>query len=199
MKINGIQLRLEKTFITFVLLFCSCFSYARQLNSEEMMIAKNNPVPAQQVIIQFLKWYKTNLNKANNFPILVKDSADNFMVNKAASTSYLNFLKSSQCISQKYIEYWKVFFDDKASELRDHPIQSDIPEGFDMDFVLITQEPDIILNKIANLKFKIVSMNEKVALIGVRLPSDKSVQYEFEMYKSKAGWQIGYISTPNYD
>jgi len=199
MKINGIQLRLEKTFITFVLLFCSCFSYARQLNSEEMMIAKNNPVPAQQVIIQFLKWYKTNLNKANNFPILVKDSADNFMVNKAASTSYLNFLKSSQCISQKYIEYWKVFFDDKASELRDHPIQSDIPEGFDMDFVLITQEPDIILNKIANLKFKIVSMNEKVALIGVTLPSDKSVQYEFEMYKSKAGWQIGYISTPNYD
>jgi len=199
MKINGIQLRLEKTFITFVLLFCSCFSYARQLNSEEMMIVKNNPVPAQQVIIQFLKWYKTNLNKANNFPILVKDSADNFMVNKAASTSYLNFLKSSQCISQKYIEYWKVFFDDKASELRDHPIQSDIPEGFDMDFVLITQEPDIILNKIANLKFKIVSMNEKVALIGVRLPSDKSVQYEFEMYKSKAGWQIGYISTPNYD
>ena len=163
------------------------------------MIAKNDPVPAQQVIIQFLKWYKTNLNKANNFPILVKDSADNFMVNKAASTSYLNFLKSSQCISQKYIEYWKVFFDDKASELRDHPIQSDIPEGFDMDFVLITQEPDIVLNKIANLKFKIVSMNEKVALIAVRLPSDESVQYEFEMYKSKAGWQIVYISTPNYD
>lgn len=199
MKINGIQLRLEKTFITFVLLFCSCFSYGRQLNSEEMMIAKNNPVPAQQVIIQFLKWYKINLNKANNFPLLIKDSAGNFMVNKSACNNYLDFLKTSKCISQKYIEYWKVFFDDKASELRDHPMQSDIPEGFDMDFVLITQEPDIVLNKIANLKFKIISMNEKVALIGVRLPSDKSVQYEFEMYKSKAGWQIGYISTPNYD
>jgi len=199
MKINSIQLRLAKAFITSILVFCSCFSYGRQFNSAEMMIVKNDPVPAQQVIIQFLKWYKTNLNKASNFPFLVKDSAGNFMVNKSACNNYLDFLKTSKCISQKYIEYWKVFFDDKASELRDHPMQSDIPEGFDMDFVLITQEPDIVLNKIANLKFKIVSMNEKVALIGVRLPSDKSVQYEFEMYKSKAGWQIGYISTLNYD
>ncbi len=199
MKINGIQLRLARVGITCVLAFCICFSYGRQLISAEMMIEKNEPVRAQQVIIQFLKWYKTNLNKANNFPFLVKDSAGNFMVNKSACNNYLDFLKTSKCISQKYVEYWKVFFDDKASELRDHPIQSDIPEGFDMDFVLITQEPDIILNKIANLKFKIVSMNEKVALIGVTLPSDKSVQYEFEMYKNKGGWQIGYISTPNYD
>ncbi|MEO6229908.1 MAG: hypothetical protein ABJB11_12145 [Ferruginibacter sp.] len=199
MKINSIQLKMAKLIIICSLFVCCCFSDAVASNQEQIVVVKKDPVPVQQVIIKFLKWYKINLNKANNFPILIKDSADNFMLNKAASTSYLNFLKSSQCISQKYIELWKVFFDDKSSELRDHPNQSDIPEGFDMDFVLITQEPDIILNKIANLKFKIVSMNEKVALIGVRLPSDKSVQYEFEMYKTKAGWQIGYISTPNYD
>ena len=93
----------------------------------------------------------------------------------------------------------QTFFNDKSAELKTNPIQSDIPEGFDMDFVLITQEPDIILNKIDNLKFTIVSMNEKVALIRIRLPSNKSVQYEFEMYKYKESWQIAYISTPNYD
>jgi hypothetical protein len=199
MKINSIQLRLAKAFITSILVFCSCFSYGSQFNSAEMMIAKIDPVPAQQVIIQFLKWYKTNLNKANNFPILVKDSADNFMVNKAASTSYLNFLKSSQCISQKYIEYWKVFFDDKASELRDHPIQSDIPEGFDMDFVLITQEPDLVLDQIDHIKFKTISMNASVAVIEVKWPRINSLEYKFEMYKTIAGWQIGYISNPNFD
>ena len=64
-----------------------------------------------------------------------------------------------------------------------------MPGGFDMDLVLITQEPDIMLNKIGSLKFKIISMNDKVALVGVRLPSDKSVQYEFELYKSKEGWK----------
>ena len=121
------------------------------------------------------------------------------MVNQIACKNYLDFIKSSKYVSSKYIGYWQVFFNDKSAELKTNPTKSDIPEGFDMDLVLITQEPEIILNKIANLKFTIVSMNEKVALIGVRLPSDKSVQYEFEMYKSKAGWQIGYISTPNYD
>lgn len=196
---NGSQLRLVRAIIICSLFVGGFFSDVVAVNREQIITVKQDPAPAQQTIIKFLKWYKINLNKANNFPILVKDSADNFMVDKKASNGYLNFLKSSQCISQKYIELWKVFFDDKASELRDHPNPSDIPEGFDMDFVLITQEPDIILNKIANLKFNIISMNEKVALIGVRLPSDKSVQYEFEMYKTKAGWQIGYISTPNYD
>lgn len=199
MKINSSQLQQVKAFIICSLFVCCSFSNAEAVTTEQIIAVKKDPSPPQQAIVQFLKWYKINLNKANNFPILVKDSADNYMVNKVASSGYLNFLKSSQYISQKYIGHWKVFFDDKASELRDHPNQSDIPEGFDMDFVLITQEPDIILNKIANLKFKIISMNEKVALVGVRLPSDKSVQYEFEMYKTKAGWQIGYISTPNYD
>jgi len=164
-----------------------------------MEMMKTAPSPAQQVIIKFLKWYKANLNKANSFPILIKDSADNFMVSKAACTGYLNFLKTSKCISQKYIEHWEIYFNDKASELRDHPLQSDVPEGFDFDFVLITQEPELVLDKISRLKFKTVSINKSVALIGVTLPSDSSVQYEFEMYKSKEGWQIGYISTPNFD
>ena len=199
MDINTNRLSLTKSIIVGCLLLCCCIGDAAAYQQKVSVMEQHDPTTPQQVIIKFLKWYKVNLNKANNFPFLVKDSAGNFMVNKTASADYLNFLKTSRCISQKYIEHWKVFFNDKATELSEHPNQSDVPDGFDIDFVLITQEPDIILNKIANLKFKIVSMNEKVALIGVTLPSDKSVQYEFEMYKSKAGWQIGYISSPNYD
>ena len=199
MDINTNRLSLTKSIIVGCLLLCCCIGDAAAYQQKVSVMEQHDPTTPQQVIIKFLKWYKVNLNKANNFPFLVKDSAGNFMVNKTASTDYLNFLKTSQCISQKYIEHWKVFFNDKATELIEHPNQSDVPEGFDFDLVLITQEPDIILNKIANRKFKIVSMNEKVALIGVTLPSDKSVKHEFEMYKTKAGWQIGYISSPNYD
>lgn len=160
---------------------------------------KHDPVPAQKVITQFLQWYKMNLHNANSFPFLKKDSARNYMVDKKAVTDYLNFIKSSKFISPKYIVHWQTYFDDKAIELEEHPLQSDLPEGFDLDFVLITQEPELVLNRISRLKFTTVSMNKSVALIGVTLPSDKSVQYEFEMYKSKEGWQIGYISTPNFD
>jgi hypothetical protein len=199
MEMNGVLLRLLKPIITCGLLLCCCLSDAVSVKREETIMVKTDPLPAQQVIIQFLKWYKTNMNKANNFPILIKDSAGNFMVNKTACTGYLNFLKSSQCISQKYIEHWKIYFDDKATELKDHPLQSDVPEGFDFDFVLITQEPELVLNQIDRVKFKTISINASVALIGLKWPGKNSMEYEFEMYKTKAGWQIAYISTPNFD
>lgn len=88
-------------------------------------------------------------------------------------------MKSSRCISPKYIAYWQTYFDNRAAELKDHPLLSDRSEGCDFDFVLITQEPELILNKISRLKFKTVSMNKSGAFIGVMLPSDKSVQYKF--------------------
>ena len=189
-----------------IVLICLCLSYyflATAIPIKEKnkigAVVKNDPLPAQKVITKFLQWYKINLHKANSFPLLNKDSAGNYMVNKKAVSEYLNFLKSSKFISGKYIAHWQIYFDDKAAELNTHPIKSDMPEGFDFDFILITQEPETVLNQLSRLKFKTVSINKAVALIGVTLPSDKSVQYEFEMYKVKDDWQIGYISTPNYD
>lgn len=166
-KMIDIQRFSVKPVILGSLLWCCCFGDAVAIHQGKIILKKNDTAKAQQVIIKFLNWYKANLNKANSFPILIKDSADNFIVNKAACTDYLNFLKTSQCISQKYIERWKVYFDDTATELKNHPLQSDIPEGFDLDFVLITQEPDLVLDQIDRIKFKIISMNASVALIGV--------------------------------
>ena len=199
MSIRTVQL---KKILIVCLCLCYYFPATAILIKEEIkkpVSFKNDPVPVQKAIIRFLQWYKINLHKANSFPLLKKDSAGNYMVNKKAVTDYLNFLKGSKCISNKYITHWQIYFDDKADQLKKDKIQSDIPEGFDMDFVLITQEPEIVLDNIGRLKFKTVSMNSTVALISVKLPSDNSVQYEFEMYKTKEGWRIGYISTPNYD
>lgn len=195
----SIRFNLAKPIITFFLFMCCCFNYTVANNHVEMILVSEDPVPVQKTIIKFLKWYNANLNKANSFPLLIKDSAGNFMVNKPACTDYLNFLKSSNCISQKYIDHWKIYFEDKATELKDHPSQSDIPEGFDFDFVLITQEPELVLNQIERIKFKTVSMNASVAMIGLKWPGNNYMEYEFEMYKTKAGWEIGYISTPNFD
>ena len=195
----GIRFSLAKPIITCFLFVCCCFNDVFANNYEATIIITNDPTPVQQTVIKFLKWYKANLNKANSFPLLIKDSAGNFMVNKSACTDYLNFLKSSNCISQKYIDYWQVYFADKATELRDHPGQSDMPEGFDFDFVLISQEPELVLNQIGRIKFKNISMNASVAMIGLKWPGKNSMEYEFEMYKTKSGWQIGYISTPNFD
>ncbi|MEO7522697.1 MAG: hypothetical protein ABIT58_01310 [Ferruginibacter sp.] len=196
---NNNQIRLLKAIIICCIFVCCYSADAVAIDKEKIILVKNDPVPVKQVIIHFLKWYEANLSKANNFPFLAKDSADNFIVDKSACNNYLDFLKTSKCISQKYIEYWKVYFDDKASELRDHPLQSGMPEGFDFDFVLITQEPELVLNQIDKVKFTTISMNNSVALIGLKWPGKNAAAYEFEMYKTKAGWQIGYISSPNFD
>ena len=166
---------------------------------EQPATVVNDSVQVKKSIVDFLKWYKVNLNKANNFPILVKDSCGNYEVSKKAYKDYLNYLLSSKLVSTRYAGYWETYFKDKANELKDNPIQSDVPEGFDFDFILITQEPELILNRIDRMKLNIVSMSDSVAMVSLKIPNDDTIEYEFEMYKSKAGWQIGYIATPNYD
>ena len=201
MKINFNKILLVKFMLFCILFFCCATGKAvpDYKNYQEHGMQNADALLVQKVILKFLQWYKINLHKANSFPILIKDSSDYFMVNKKAVAGYLNFLKSSKCISDKYIAHWQIFFDDKAIQLKKDKIQSDIPEDFDFDFVLITQEPDEILNRISHAKIKTISANNSVALVGVSWPGKDSLKYEFEMYKTKKGWQIGYISTPNFD
>lgn len=161
--------------------------------------SQNNDLSPKQVIIKFLKWYRINLHKANSLPILIKDSADNFMINKSASNKYLALLKSSGCLSLRYIAYWKSFFEDKAIGLKANPVQSDIPEDFDLDFVLITQEPGLVLDHIDEMKFQPVSVSKNYIVMGVTGPEKNAIQYNFELHKNAAGWQIDYIATSNID
>ena len=183
--------------------FVCCLSIARAVSAKDRVADaveyKSDTATAQQVIIKFLQWYKTNMQKANSFPILVKDSADNFSINKKACRNYLNFLAGSQCLSAKYIAYWQSFFNDKAIGLENNPVKSDIPEGFDLDFVLVTQEPELVLEHIMQVRFKILSERSADKVILLTWPQKQSVQYEFEMHKNNQGWQIDYISTTNFD
>ena len=189
-----------KKIVACYIFICCCYvCNAAPVPGNKIRFANNESPTAQQVVVKFLKWYKANLSKANNFPFLKKDSAGNYIVDKTVAGSYLSFIKSSGCIAQQYIDYWKVYFDDKAIQLKGEPMQSDVPEGFDFDLVLITQEPELILNKIDRLKFKTVSLKGSTAVISMKCPGDDSIDYEFEMHKTKTGWQIGYISTSNYD
>ncbi len=162
-------------------------------------VSKTDPASPQLAITKFLKWYKANIHKAASLPILIKDSADNFMVNKAACSRYLALLKSSGCLSERYMAYWKSFFDDKAIGLEANPVQSDIPDGFDLDFVLLTQEPELVLNHINEIKFGIVTKYKNNIVVSLQWPQKEAMQYNFEMHKTSAGWQIDYIATPNFD
>ncbi len=193
------KLRIIKTLLLCLFLFhFSCATFASIPKDTCSYVSQSSQVQSpKEVIIQFLKWYKINIEKINKFPILIKDSADNFMINKTACNNYLKFLNSSKCLSPRYIAYWRSFFDDKATGLQSNPVQSDIPEGFDIDFVLSTQEPELILYHISQTIFKPQSITDTFAVIGLSWPVEDGMQYNVEMHKNKQGWQIDHIATIN--
>jgi len=191
-----------KLILPFVILCSYAYQYtpaARQMAAATTKTNENESTKVIKSITGFLNWYNAQLHKANSFPFLAKDGNGFYVIDKKACSNYLAFLRSSKYISQNYIDAWQVFFDDKATLLKEQKMKDDIPEDFDMDFILMTQEPEVVLNNISKLKFKVVTMNSKTALIDVKLPADSTVDYKFEMINGKGGWQIEYISTANYD
>ena len=150
-------------------------------------------------IREFLGWYKTNQQKANSFPFLGRDKEGYYRLDTTAVSGYLAFLRQSGYFSLSYLNIWKVFFNDQAISLREEKLKDEVPDGFDMDFVLITQEPDLILDHIDQLKWRMVSMNRDVILVSCVSSVDPSLAYEFEMYRDERSWLIGYISSPSFD
>lgn len=194
------KLSIAKTLLLCFFLFHFFYAKSAPIPKYKTSYASrsNHTQSPKEVIIQFLKWYKSNIEKVNKFPILIKDSADNFMINTTACNNYLKVLNSSKCLSPRYIAYWRSFFNDKATGLQSNPVQSDIPEGFDLDFVLSTQEPELILYHISQTKFETHSLTNTSAVIGLSWPLEDGMQYNVEMHKNKQGWQIDYIATTNF-
>ncbi|MEO6818999.1 MAG: hypothetical protein ABI204_04690 [Ginsengibacter sp.] len=190
-----------KTFLPFFFICQLSFIQSSSVPEYSFNYASKNNIDLspKEVTIRFLKWYKMNLEKVNKFPILIKDSTDNYMVNTKACGNYLKILNSSKCLSPRYIAYWRSYLEDRATDLQNNPVKSDIPEGFDLDFVLITQEPELILDHISEARFTTYSQDKNLARIGISWPKKADMDYTIELSKNKSGWQIDFISAPNFD
>ena len=186
--------------LTFTLLSCKSNSESdlttpdAEITTTEMDIS-NDTIAMIGVAKTFLKWYKNNYEKANNFGFTYQDKQGNYQVSVAQGEEYLNFLKRSGYISDKYVELWFQYFKDKAKYLEENLQTEGPPEGFEFDLVLITQEPEILLNEIHNLQFAVGENNGTKALL--QMAGDWG--YEIEMVKENDKWLIEYISTLNYD
>jgi hypothetical protein len=166
----------------------------------EVQNRSTDSVQIRKSVYDFLQWYKKNIRKANSFGMIDYDTKGLAYVKTKACQDYLSFIKTSKQVSSKYIGYWKKYFEDEAQKIKkDKLTKDDVPEGFDFDFVLITQEPEIILDSIGKLDFKLVSLNSKNAVMEISLPGNEYIKYEFEMQRTPNGWMIDYISTANFD
>ncbi|MBK7233067.1 MAG: hypothetical protein IPH93_12605 [Saprospiraceae bacterium] len=181
--------------------FVSCKSNSKAEPTENL--ASDTTVPEMEndstkmvrTVKEFLGWYKSNYNKANDFGFTFQDPQGNYMVNLDECQKYLNFLKSSGHISEIYEKEWKKYFESKAQYLKENLQNEGPPEGFEFDLVLITQEPEIILNKIDALQYVVTNNEEGTTVVRI----EGELGYDFEMNLENGIWKIDYIATMNYD
>jgi len=120
-----------------------------------------------QSVKGFLHWYKNNYAKANSFGFTYQDKHGNYQVSVDQGKEYLNFLKSSGFISDKYVDIWLKYFKDKSKYLVENLQNEGPPEGFEFDLVLITQEPELVLNEIDNLQFVVPENDGNKAILQI--------------------------------
>jgi hypothetical protein len=146
----------------------------------------------------FIKWYKINYKQINNFPLTYVDASNNYQVNLINCDKYLAQLKSSKFISQEYIRLWREYFQSKAENFKTNVQNEGPPEGFDFDFVLHSQEPELIFQGLEKLKYTIEEMNNSKAVIIVHTEWE-DWKYAVELSKIKNLWYIDYISLKEPD
>ena len=183
--------------LTLIFLAASASStFAVSANPNLLSTPQNRDSAAViQPIKGFLRWYRANYNKANDFSWTITDQTGNYAVDHVACEQYLKYLQSSGYISNTYIKEWRKFFKSKAQYFKEFPQSEGPPYGFDLDLVLITQEPELILDHLDKLKFKIKSRTAKTAIVEVV----GEFSYEFELSLVQGKWKIDYIATMNYD
>lgn len=205
MQINRtFNIQIDKMKLRILLLFVPLIACKPGAPSENVVteisevkadIQTSDTLAMQHTVKEFLSWYKSNYTQANSFGFTYQDKQGNYHVSIAQGEEYLKYLKSSGYISDKYVEDWLKYFIDKAAYLEENLQNEGPPEGFEFDLVLITQEPELVLNEVNNLQFAVTENNGEKAILQVA----GDFGYDFEMVKENGNWKIAYIATMNYD
>jgi len=94
----------------------------------------------EQAVRSFLYWYRKNIDRLNNIQLVNQSFGKPYNVNKINVIKYLNELKKSGFVSEKFlnsIEYYITMCDANLLKIKQ---TEGPPEGFDMDMVLLMQD-----------------------------------------------------------
>lgn len=160
---------------------------------KQIGFASGDSVKLVKSIQSFLYWYKDSYIKLYEYRLTKVDASGNYQVDIKACDQYLATLKSTGYISSEYVRLWKQYFDSQVEKFKMNPQNEGPPEGFDLDLVLHTQEPEEVLNYINKLKYRVKELNKTMALVEVDTIWPNWT-YNFELTKKNNKWYIDYIS-----
>jgi hypothetical protein len=193
-----------KTIYLFILLFpffltlnddYNSFSSEVVLSLKKKEISIKKSIPESiKAVENFLLWYRKNYNKISKLNLVDNEIDGNtqevyYRVSFQQTEEYLTKLKSSNYISDKYIEKWRKYFKEKDERFKEKHQSDGPPDGFEFDFVLWTQEINETLKAIENIKFTNVEESNNTSIVDV----DIVMTLRFHLTKYGKDWKIDEI------
>lgn len=185
-------------FVLMSVLIISCALVSTSVGAQNINSVVKSKISKDSTAIvgvfnDFLRWYKKNYKPLYNYKMVIHDSTGNYQVDISACRNFLSKILKSECVSDEYIKLWNQYFESQAERFKTYPQNEGPPEGFDMDLVLLTQEPDMLLDNIKKLKYTVVFIKKDTAEIWVLTPW-KTWNYSVELSKVNNRWYIDYLS-----
>jgi hypothetical protein len=172
------------------------------LAQEELLKSKTTDTSVPKHVIQtidgFLTWYKDNYFRLYQYSLTYTNDSGHYQVDTNHCKQFLEELKSTGFISDVYVRLWKKYFDDQAENFKINIQNEGPPEGFDMDLVLLTQEPEEVLNHITTLRYENFDMDDHSAVVIVHTRWEEW-KYIIELSNIDSHWLIDYISLKEPD
>lgn len=149
-----------------------------------------------KTIMGFLTWYRDNqviqtfklVDNSNNIPF---DPTLFYAVNFSETERYLAALKASGYVSEKYLDQWRAYFKKCDREFTKNPANDGPPEGFEYDFIMLSQDYEDDLRDLEQAKVLTQFVFEKRAYAKIRFLHGNILTYELS--KEGKDWKIDRI------
>ena len=113
---------------------------------EAISVAATEPArdtAAAATVRRFLDWYTSHTDSLSTSRFVTDaDSLTPYAVDFAGTDKWLQQVQRSQLVSSTYLHQWRAYFRRYADSLRLHPQYDGPPDGFEYDFIMLSQEPD---------------------------------------------------------
>lgn len=137
----------------------------------------------------------TSIPLINNASGDIFDSSKFYSINFKATEKYLNGLKQSGFVSEDFLNNWRQYFKQAEEQFKTNPQNDGPPEGFEYDFVLLSQEIDDDLTNTNKAKVLSNSTQDTSATVVLQLASGQKLRYY--LTNDRNSWLINKVEKVN--
>jgi len=171
-------------------------SITETLSLDGQIMNETDSTKQVQLIMEFFNWYKLNyelLRISSMISYVETDTVSFFQLDTILTNQYLELFKESGFFSENYLLYWNKYFSERGNYLKSN-IDLEIPEGFDHDFVLMTQEIEKTLSAIDSLKVIKIQNNSNICIVDINIYMNLRVYLK----RINNSWYIDSISNRGF-